>query len=261
MRMSMPDHSELVSVIMPAYNSARTLEDAASSVLEQTYENIELLIADDDSSDDTSEICQALASKDSRVHVITNTSNQGALKTRLKAIREAKGEWIAFLDSDDLWKPDKLSKQLALRNDTGCDLVYTGSSFIDENGQPYEWILHVPERTEYKQLLKQNIISNSSVLVKKDLFVRFAPDNEDKHDMHEDFACWLGMLRAGHTARGIDEPLITYRLSKSSMSGNKLKAYSMNMYTYKYVGLGFFSRLYYQMCYSVNGIKKYRHLR
>ena len=261
MRMSMPDHSELVSVIMPAYNSARTLEDAASSVLEQTYENIELLIADDDSSDDTSEICQALASKDSRVHVITNQSNQGALKTRLKAIREAKGEWIAFLDSDDLWKPDKLSKQLALRNDTGCDLVYTGSSFIDENGQPYEWILHVPERTEYKQLLKQNIISNSSVLVKKDLFVRFAPDNEDKHDMHEDFACWLGMLRAGHTARGIDEPLITYRLSKSSMSGNKLKAYSMNMYTYKYVGLGFFSRLYYQMCYSVNGIRKYRHLR
>lgn len=259
--MSMPDHSELVSVIMPAYNSARTLEDAASSVLEQTYENIELLIADDDSSDDTSEICQALASKDSRVHVITNTSNQGALKTRLKAVKEAKGEWIAFLDSDDLWKPDKLSKQLTLRDDTGCDLVYTGSSFIDDNGRPFEWIMHVPERIEYRQLLRQNIISNSSVLVKKDLFVRFAPDNEDKHDMHEDFACWLGMLRAGHTARGIDEPLITYRLSKSSMSGNKLKAYSMNMYTYKYVGLGFFSRLYYQMCYSVNGIKKYRHLR
>ena len=259
--MSMPDHPGIVSIIMPAYNSARTLEDAASSVLEQTYENIELLIADDDSSDDTSEICQALASKDSRVHVITNTNNQGALKTRLKAVKEAKGEWIAFLDSDDLWKPDKLSKQLALRDDTGCDLVYTGSSFIDENGRPFEWIMHVPERIEYRQLLRQNIISNSSVLVKKDLFVRFAPDNEDKHDMHEDFACWLGMLRAGHTARGIDEPLITYRLSKSSMSGNKFKAYSMNMNTYKYVGLGFFSRLYYQMCYSVNGINKYRHLR
>ena len=259
--MSMPDHPGIVSIIMPAYNSARTLEDAASSVLEQTYENIELLIADDDSSDDTSEICQALASKDSRVHVITNTNNQGALKTRLKAVKEAKGEWIAFLDSDDLWKPDKLSKQLALRDDTGCDLVYTGSSFIDENGRPFEWIMHVPERIQYRQLLRQNIISNSSVLVKKALFLRFAPDSEDKHDMHEDFACWLGMLRAGHTARGIDEPLITYRLSKSSMSGNKFKAYSMNMNTYKYVGLGFFSRLYYQMCYSVNGINKYRHLR
>lgn len=261
MRMPMPDDPELVSVIMPAYNSAGTLEAAAASVLEQTYENIELLIADDASSDDTPEICQFLASRDRRVRVISNPSNLGALKSRLKLIREAKGDWIAFLDSDDLWKPDKLSKQLAVRNETGCDLVYTGSSFIDENGQPFEWILHVPESTEYKKLLKQNIISNSSVLVKKDSFIRFAPDNEDKNDMHEDFACWLGMLRAGLTARGIDEPLITYRLSKRSMSGNKIKAYSMNMNTYKYVGLSFFSRLYYQMCYSVNGIRKYRHFK
>ena len=261
MRMSMPDHSELVSVIMPAYNSARTLEDAASSVLEQTYENIELLIADDDSSDDTSEICQALASKDSRVHVITNTSNQGALKTRLKAIREAKGEWIAFLDSDDLWKPDKLSKQLALRDDTGCDLVYTGSSFIDENGRPFEWIMHVPERIEYRQLLRQNIISNSSVLMSKEAFLKFAPESGDAHDMHEDFACWLGMLKAGCEARGIDEPLLIYRFSSSSVTGNKLDSAKMRMNTYKYVGLGFFSRLCCQMCYSVNGIRKYRHLR
>jgi len=259
--MSMPDHPGIVSVIMPAYNSAGTLVDAVSSVLKQTYENIELLISDDASTDDTPEICQTLASRDRRVRVISNPSNLGALKTRLKAVKEAKGEWIAFLDSDDLWRPDKLLKQLALRDDTGCDLVYTGSSFIDENGRPFEWIMHVPERIQYRQLLRQNIISNSSVLVKKDLFLRFAPDSEDKHDMHEDFACWLGMLRAGINARGIDEPLITYRLSKSSMSGNKFKAYSMNMNTYKYVGLGFFSRLYYQMCYSVNGIKKYRHLR
>ena len=259
--MSMPDHPGIVSIIMPAYNSAGTLVDAVSSVLEQTYENIELLISDDASTDDTPEICQTLASRDRRVRVISNPSNLGALKTRLKAVKEAKGEWIAFLDSDDLWRPDKLLKQLALRDDTGCDLVYTDSSFIDENGRPFEWIMHVPERIQYRQLLRQNIISNSSVLVKKDLFLRFAPDSEDKHDMHEDFACWLGMLRAGINARGIDEPLITYRLSKSSMSGNKLKAYSMNMNTYKYVGLGFFSRLYYQMCYSVNGIKKYRHLR
>lgn len=259
--MPMPDDPELISVIMPAYNSAGTIEAAVSSVLAQTYENLELLIADDASSDDTPKICQALASKDRRVHVITNRSNQGALKTRNKAVREAKGEWIAFLDSDDLWAPDKLSKQLAVRIDTGCDLVYTGSSFIDENGQPFEWILHVPERTEYKKLLKQNIISNSSVLVRKDAFIKHSPENEDRYDMHEDFACWLSMLRAGLTAHGIDEPLTTYRLSKSSISGNKFKAYSMNMNTYKYLGIGFFPRLCYQICYSVNGIKKYRHLR
>lgn len=261
MRMSMPDHSELVSVIMPAYNSERTIEAAVTSVIEQTCRNWELIIVDDASGDDTPDICRRLAAQDERILIITNSSNLGRVESRRLAVNASHGDLIAFLDSDDMWTPDKLSKQLALRDDTGCDLVYTGSSFIDENGRPFEWIMHVPERIQYRQLLRQNIISNSSVLVKKDLFLRFAPDSEDKHDMHEDFACWLGMLRAGINARGIDEPLITYRLSKSSMSGNKFKAYSMNMNTYKYVGLGFFSRLYYQMCYSVNGINKYRHLR
>ncbi len=257
----MPDDPELISVIMPAYNSAGTIEAAAASVLEQTYENIELLIADDASSDNTPAICQTLASRDRRVRVISNPSNLGALKSRLKLIREAKGDWIAFLDSDDMWTPDKLSKQLALRDDTGCDLVYTGSSFIDENGRPFEWIMHVPERIQYRQLLRQNIISNSSVLMSKEAFLKFAPGSGDARDMHEDFACWLGMLKAGCTARGIDEPLLIYRISSGSVTGNKLDSAKMTMNTYKHVGLGFFSRLYYQMCYSVNGINKYRHLR
>ena len=259
--MTSVERSELISVIMPAHNSARTLKSAAASVLIQTHESLELLIVDDASIDNTPDICRELAASDERVHVITNTCNIGALRSRLKAAKEAKAEWIAFLDSDDLWEPDKLTKQLAIREDTGCDLVYTGSAFMDENGQPYEWIMHVPDSTEYNVLLKQNIISNSSVLVSKDAFIRYAPGDADNRDMHEDFACWLGMLKAGLTARGIDEPLITYRLSKGSQSGSKFKASSMNMNTYKYLGLGLFSRLYYQMCYSVNGIKKYRHFR
>ena len=122
--MSMPDDPELISVIMPAYNSAGTIEAAAASVLEQTYENIELLIADDASSDDTPEICQTLASRDRRVRVISNPSNLGALKTRLKAIREAKGEWIAFLDSDDFVEPPLYEKMCALM-DQGYDVCVT----------------------------------------------------------------------------------------------------------------------------------------
>ena len=259
--MTSVDRSELISVIMPAHNSARTLESAAASVLDQTHENLELLIVDDASSDNTPEICRALAASDDRVRVISNTCNMGALRSRLKAAKEAKADWIAFLDSDDLWKADKLTKQLAVRDDAGCDIVYTGSAFMNESGQSYEWIMHVPDSTEYKKLLKQNIISNSSVLVNKDAFIRFAPDEGDNRVMHEDFACWLGMLRSGLTARGIDEPLITYRISKGSKSGSKINASSMNMNTYEYLGLGFFSRLYYQMCYSVNGLKKYRHFR
>ena len=199
--MTIVDRSELISVIMPAYNSERTLESAAVSVLEQTYENIERLIVDDHSTDDTPEICRALTSSDNRVRVISNTDNLGALRSRLKAVKEAKGDWIAFLDSDDLWNPDKLSKQLVVREDTGCDLVYTGSAFMDENGQPYEWIMHVPAGIDYKKLLKQNIISNSSVLVNKDAFIRFAPDEGDNRVMHEDFACCCdGRFQIGHHA-------------------------------------------------------------
>ena len=259
--MSMPDHPGLVSIIMPAYNSERTIEAAVMSVIEQTCRNWELIIVDDASDDDTPDICRRLAAQDERILIITNSSNLGRVESRRLAANASHGDLIAFLDSDDMWTPDKLSKQLALRDDTGCDLVYTGSSFIDENGRPFEWIMHVPERIQYRQLLRQNIISNSSVLMSKEAFLKFALGSGDARDMHEDFACWLGMLKAGCEARGIDEPLLIYRISSGSVTGNKLDSAKMTMNTYKYVGLGFFSRLYYQMCYSVNGINKYRHLR
>ena len=259
--MSMPDHPGIVSIIMPAYNSERTIEAAVTSVIEQTCRNWELIIVDDASGDDTPDICRRLAAQDERILIITNSSNLGRVESRRLAANASHGNLIAFLDSDDMWTPDKLSKQLKLRADTGCDLVYTGSSFIDENGRPFEWIMHVPERIQYRQLLRQNIISNSSVLMSKEAFLKFAPESGDAHDMHEDFACWLGMLKAGCEARGIDEPLLIYRFSSSSVTGNKLDSAKMRMNTYKYVGLGFFSRLCCQMCYSVNGIRKYRHLR
>ena len=259
--MANTEHSGLISIIMPAYNCERTVEDAVSSVLAQTYQNWELIIVDDASTDRTHDVCRELSGKDSRIRLITNQSNCGTLISRLNAIGVSEGEWIAFIDADDLWDKQKLEKQIRLRDETGCDIVYTGSAFIDENGNKIDWILHVPVRSEYSKLLKQNIISNSSVMVRKGDFIEYSPTDESKHDMHEDFACWLLMLRDGRTAAGIDEPLITYRVSKGSSSGNKLKASELNMNTYKYIGLGFFARCFYQTCYAVNGFKKYRHLR
>lgn len=253
--------SELISVILPVYNSGKTLEEAVSTVLRQTYKDIELLIVDDCSTDNTPEICRSMASQDSRIKVITNPVNMGRLRSRLIAAGEAKGVWLAFIDADDLWRPEKIVRQLELRDKTGCDIVYTASAFIDGDGKPYEWIMNVPEEISYKKLLKQNIISNSSAMVRRDDYVKYSPSGEDLPDMHEDFACWLTMLRDGFAARGVNEPLLVYRVSKTSGSGNKLKSFSLNMNTYRYLGLGFFSRLYYQMCYSVNGIKKYRHFK
>ena len=214
--------ADLVSVILPAYNCEKTLRDTLDSVLDQTYRDFEIVLINDAATDGTSAICDSYAKKDARVRYFVNSKNLGTLETRVRAINLAKGEWIAFIDSDDIWSPDKLEKQFALQKATGCDLIYTASSFINENGEPFKWIMHVPEEVTYKKLLRQNVISNSSVLMRKRDYLKYSPFTERERDMHEDFACWLCMLRAGLTARGINEPLITYRLHKNSSSSNKV---------------------------------------
>ena len=253
--------AELVSIILPAYNCEKTVRDTIVSVLDQTYSDFEIVLINDASTDGTSAICDLFAKNDARIRYFVNSKNIGVLETRVRAINLAKGEWIAFIDSDDLWSPDKLEKQFALQKSTGCDLIYTASSFINENGQPYKWVMHVPEEVTYKRLLKQNVISNSSVLMRKRDYLKYSPFTERGHDMHEDFACWLCMLRAGLKARGVNEPLISYRLHKNSSSSNKFIAAKLNMNTYKYIGLDLPERYFYQCCYAVNGILKYMHFR
>ena len=253
--------ADLVSVILPAYNCEKTLRDTLDSVLDQTYRDFEIVLINDAATDGTSAICDSYAKKDARIRYFVNSKNLGTLETRVRAINLAKGEWIAFIDSDDIWSPDKLEKQFALQKATGCDLIYTASSFINENGEPFKWIMHVPEEVTYKKLLRQNVISNSSVLMRKRDYLKYSPFTERERDMHEDFACWLCMLRAGLTARGINEPLITYRLHKNSSSSNKVNAAKLNMNTYRYIGLGLLERYFYQGCYAVNGVLKYMHFR
>ena len=248
-----------VSIVMPAYNCAATLAASVESVLEQRCENWELLILDDGSGDETWQLMQKLAERDSRIRVFQNERNLGVGRTRNRGVSLAEGDWIAFLDSDDLWTPDKLEKQLALSEahpETG--LFYTGSGFIRADGTPLDYVLHVPETLNRRQLLKQNRISCSSVLARKALLEQYPmPAGAG---LHEDFAVWLRILEHNGPARGVDEPLLIYRLSVSSKSGNKLKAARMNWNTYRRSGLGFFSSLYYMGCYAVNGIRKYRQL-
>ena len=248
----------LISVIMPAYNAEKTLERAVDSVLEQTYPYLELIIVNDCSKDHTLQIAQAYADKDVRVRVLTNEKNSGVSQTRHRAVEAAKGEWIAFLDSDDAWAPNKIEKQLALHEKQNAKLIFTGSAFMDADGNPIDWQLHVPETIQYKKLLKQNLISNSSVLVEKACYQKHEAIGDD---MHEDFACWLKMLKSGITAYGIDEPLLIYRISSGSKSGNKLKAARMNWKTYRATGLNVFTAAYYMIWYTINGLRKYGKLK
>ncbi len=255
------DRSALISIILPAYNAEKTLAQSAISVLSQSYDKIELVIIDDGSTDGTKAIADDIARTDSRVKVISNEVNIGVLKTRLKGVRASMGQWIAFIDSDDLWDKDKLKRQMDLIQNTGCVLAYTGSGYIGSTGNAISWTLHVPEEVTYKVLLRQNLISNSSVLVKKDIFLKYSPFSEDHRDMHEDFACWLLILKGNYRACGIDEPLITYRVHRKSMTGNKLHSAELNWYTYRYIGLNVFQSAFYMVSYMVKGLMKYSHLR
>lgn len=248
----------LVSIIMAAYNAEKTIEQAINSVLSQTYTNFELLVVNDCSKDGTAELVKGIAATDGRVRLISNAKNSGVSYTRKHGLEEANGSWIAILDSDDAWTPEKLEKQIELQNRTNADLLFTGSAFMDADGHPIDWYLHAPAEVTYRQLLKQNVLSNSSALVRKELYARHYAVGDG---MHEDFATWLGILKTGRLAYGVDEPLLIYRIAKNSKSGNKIKAAKMNWNTYRYVGLNFVQSLYYECCYTVNGLRKYKNLK
>ena len=248
----------LISIIMAAYNTEKTIEQAINSVLCQTYTNFELLVVNDCSTDRTAEWVKSIAAKDSRVRLISNVKNNGVSYTRKHGLEEAKGDWIAILDSDDAWEPEKLEKQIELQRRTNADLLFTGSAFMDSEGHPIDWYLHAPKEVTYRQLLKQNVLSNSSALVRKELYAKYYAIGDG---MHEDFAIWLSILKEGKKAYGVDEPLLIYRIAKSSKSGNKVKAARMNWNTYRYVGLNLMEAIYYECWYIFNGIRKYRNLR
>ena len=162
----------LVSIIMAAYNAEKTIEQAINSVLNQTYTNFELLVVNDCSKDRTAELVKSIAATDGRVRLISNVKNSGVSYTRKYALEEATGSWIAILDSDDAWAPEKLEKQIELQNRTNADLLFTGSAFMDSEGRPIDWYLHAPAEVSYRQLLKQNVLSNSSALVRKELYTK-----------------------------------------------------------------------------------------
>ena len=248
----------LVSVIMAAYNAEKTIEQSINSVLNQTYPAVELLVVDDYSQDRTVKLVENIMARDNRVRLIYNKENSGVSYTRKHGLEEAKGAWIAILDSDDIWAPEKLEKQIILQKKMNADLLFTGSAFMDSDGQPIDWYLHAPSEVTYRHLLKQNVLSNSSSLVRKEFYEKYYAVGDG---MHEDFAVWLGILKEGKKAYGVDEPLLTYRIAKSSKSGNKIKAAKMNWNTYRYIGLNPLSAFYYECWYVVKGLMKYKNLK
>ena len=209
-----------VSVILPSYCSEAHLSQAIDSVLAQTHSSWNLLIVDDQSPDGAWEIAQSYARRDARIRCIQNERNLGVAATRNRGIELARGEWAAFLDSDDMWHPEKLETQLAAAKSAGADLVYTSyAMFRDEDQHRAEYL--VPESVDYESLLLENVIGCSTAMVRRSVLEnhRFRPEL-----YHEDYAMWLELLRSGVVAVGCPDVLVEWRISETSRSYNKLNA-------------------------------------
>ncbi len=245
---------------MPAYNSEKYIGAAVNSVLAQDFADWELIVSDNGSCDGTTKVVTALFCADPRIRIIDSSAVRSAAAARRAAIDDARGEWVAFLDSDDEWAKDKLSKELAAARETESSFIFSGSSFIDSEGKENGFTLHVPPVVSYPEILKQNVISCSSVLVKRELLddCFFETDNGTA----EDFAAWIRILRDyGITAVGVDEPLLRYRISSASLSSNKLKAATRTFRTYRSAGLSIPLAVKYFSAYIYRSIKKYKSIK
>ncbi|MBR0507204.1 MAG: glycosyltransferase family 2 protein [Clostridia bacterium] len=243
-----------VSVIVPAYRCADTVEETVRSALNGTMQEIELIAVDDGSGDGTAAVLERLRNEDARVRVIALPENAGVANARNTGVKEAKADWIAFLDSDDVWEADKLARQLETAERTGASLVYTAAACVDETGAMTGKLFSVPETVTANGLLKGNDLITSTVLVKKTLAAKHPME---RSDLHEDLICWYGILKDGAKAVGIDEPLVRYRVSKGSKSGDKKKSARMTWNTYKHLGIGVFRRIGCFIGYCLHGIKRY----
>lgn len=226
------DERELISVVVPAWRAEKTLGDTLDSILSQTRRELEVIVVDDASPDGTKALAQRYAAQDARVRVVAQEQNGGVSKARNRGVQEARGAWIAFLDSDDTWQSDKLERQAALvQRFPDTQIVYTGYRYMDAEGHPLRYTFRVPAETDFSHMLRKNVMSTSGVLLRRELVLKH-PFRSDV--AHEDLFEWLTLLRAGAAARGIPEALHTVRLTGAdSRSGNKAAAAKNRMALYK----------------------------
>ena len=242
----------LVSVVMPAYNCAASIGDSIESVLCQDVP-LELIVVNDRSPDDL-DAAMAKYLTDERVVYVTNEKNMGAAMSRNRAMEMARGKYIAFLDSDDIWLPGKLKKQVEILEKSGNVLCCTARSLMTPEGVDDGRILPVAEVISYRDLLRHNCIACSSVLIRTEAAREFPMGHEDSH---EDYIMWLQVLRKYGDARGINEPLLRYRLSNTGKSGSKLHSAKMTFMVYRYMGFSLPKSLLCFASYAINGVKKY----
>lgn len=209
----------LVTIITPCYNSADFIIPTINSVLEQTYPNWELIVIDDCSKDNTCQIIEEFAKQQNNISLIKLEKNGGVANARNIGLEQAKGKYIAFLDSDDIWMKDKLTKQVTYMEEKGLPMTFCAYNRINEEGDVISRKIQAPFSVNYRQLLSHNVIIFSTSLALRSVIgaTRF------KKAGHEDWIFWLDIFKKPFNGYGINEPLVLYRIRKGSVSANKLK--------------------------------------
>jgi teichuronic acid biosynthesis glycosyltransferase TuaG len=221
----------LVSIITPSWNVERLIGETIESVQAQTLGDWELLIADDCSTDKTAAVVEGYAAKDPRIKLIRQPRNGGPALARQAAIEQAQGRFIAFLDSDDLWLPAKLERQIAFARERRAVLSFTAFRRINENGSVTGRLIPVPDSLSYQQLLEDTSIATLTAIVDRDVAGNIAMKNEP----YDDFCLWLSILKPGHLAYGLNEDLARYRVRGVSVSSRPLRSAGWVWHIYRHV--------------------------
>lgn len=213
--------NKLVSIITPAYNASKYIHECVSSVFAQSYTNWEMIIVDDFSTDNTKDIIRRLSEKDQRIKYIFLKNNVGVSEARNYAIKKAKGKFIAFLDSDDIWMSSKLEKQILFMQEHHIAFSFTGYQIISEDGQKMRNVIKAPKKMTYSSYLKNTIIGCLTVVIDVEKTGELLMP---KLRVSEDMALWLQLLKNGFFAYGLNDILAKYRDTSDSLSADKFKA-------------------------------------
>lgn len=240
-----------ISIIMPTYNSENYIEESINSILKQTYKNWELIVIDDASTDKTVSIVNKFQNKN--IILIQNKKNSGAAISRNKGINLATGNFIAFLDSDDIWNKDKLLKQINFMKKNKFAFTFTSFSYLKDLKTRE---VKIPKKITYKEALKNTIILTSTVMINIDSIPKdliYMPNVRKGQDT----ATWWNILKNNHIAYGLDINLTTYRVHNESLSFNKIKALKRTWNLYRKIQkFNILKSSYYFIYYIINAVKK-----
>lgn len=246
----------LISVIIPVYNSVAFIKDTLDSIADQTVKmDIEVIVVDDGSADGTRETVTEYSKRaEFSVRLLDNTNKKSAAGARNTGIDAATGDYIAFIDADDKWLPDKLEKQIALMQREKAAFSFTAYEFADEECRGIGKIAHVPEKIGYREAVKNTIIFTSTVIL--DMKILSKEDIYFPYIASEDSANWWKILKKIGNASGLDEPLTLYRRSGKTLSSNKLVGIKRIWGLYMNEGFSIPYSLYCFICFAFNAVKR-----